>query len=388
MKHIEYKATIIIPCYNKEKYIRKAIESILSLSRFEEFEIIIVDDHSSDNSVDIINEYTQKYENIRLIVLEQGSGSASKPRNTGIANSTAPYLIFMDPDDYIINDGYSVLLSKMEEYDSDILIGTRVGMTLAGQIVFTDFIDDKFTYINSDDYDVRYDLLCRPPFILKTIYKKSLILDNDIVFNEKISTSEDESFDMMCASYAKKITKINDIVYCYTVEAPGSTTTEVSMKMYKQLYDIMVELEKAYTIYFSREVAMDRIAHTIFGFYAGRIAFFKTREEIDEALANMQKAVKDFGYEKFLIIEDEQILKTVTNVYNGNYVPLLERVFLVRIRALEARLKKVEKDLKKSNKKLKKTNKELGSIKSIQNRKTVKAAVKLSNTMKKIKQKL
>jgi len=378
---MNYKASIIIPCYNKEKYLHRALNSIVSLSRFEDFEVIIVDDHSSDDSVGIIKEYVAKYDSIRLIEQEKGSGSASRPRNIGIAESDSEYLIFMDPDDYIINDGYSIFLDKIEEYDSDIVIGTRIGVTPSGQKAFTDFIDERFTYINSNDYEIKYDLLYRPPFILKTIYRRDLIVDNHITFNEKISTSEDESFDMMCASYAKKITKVNDIVYCYTVEAPGSTTTEVSLKMYRELYDIICELEKAYSIGFSKTVVMEKIATLVCGFYTGRIAFFNSSDDIDEAFRLMQNAIQKFGYEKFRAMENENLRKRIDEINNGDFQHLVQKSFLRRTKALENRLKVTEKKLRKSKKEIKK-------IKSIQNRKTVKAAIKVSKAISSTKNKI
>lgn len=216
----KYRASIILACHNKEKFLEKSIDSLINLSLFNEMEIIIVDDHSCDNSVAIIKEYQEKYSNIKLIELEFGSGGPSKPRNIGIEMAQARYVIFMDPDDVVINDGYSLLVEKIEELNSDILIATRIGVNSQGKEVWKDYID-YYPYINENNREIQKDLFSRRPFILKSIYSKDLILKNNIRFNEKISTSEDECFGMECVYYAKRITKINDIVYQYTVEASG-----------------------------------------------------------------------------------------------------------------------------------------------------------------------
>jgi len=348
---MKYKASIIIPCYNKEKYIDRALKSIISLSRFEEFEVILVDDCSKDNTVARIEEYTKLYDNIKLYVLEKGSGSPSKPRNTGIEKSTTDYLIFMDPDDLIINDGYSVLLTKMEEYQSDILIGARNGVNEAGQLVFVDFISKKYTYINDNSYSIKLDLLTRNPFILKTIYSKKLLIDNNIRFNEKIKTSEDESFDMRCVAHANKITKINDIVYQYTSEAEGSITTNVSLKIYEELYDVMKELNEAYKITFSDEIISERIVGLIYTFYVKKITFLKSFEDIEKACDLVYDAFDKYGFEKFDNLVTREYINFVNDLKNKNLIKYVSMHFIKRNDLLIRRLNRLG-DENNSNKKI------------------------------------
>lgn len=90
---MEYKVSVIIPVYNADKYLRTAIESVINQTiGFENIELIIVNDNSTDNSRNIIEEYSSKYENIVDIHLEKNSGYPGKPRNVGIERATAPYL--------------------------------------------------------------------------------------------------------------------------------------------------------------------------------------------------------------------------------------------------------------------------------------------------------
>ena len=97
---MEYKVSVIIPVYNADKYLRTAIESVINQTiGFENIELIIVNDNSTDNSRRIIEEYSSKYDNIVDIHLEKNSGYPGKPRNVGIEIANAPYLIFLDADD-------------------------------------------------------------------------------------------------------------------------------------------------------------------------------------------------------------------------------------------------------------------------------------------------
>ena len=93
-----YKISVIIPVYNAENTLKQAVNSVINQSiGFENIELILVDDNSNDNSRKIIQDYADKYGNVKAIFLRENSGSPSKPRNTGIDNATAPYLMFLEP---------------------------------------------------------------------------------------------------------------------------------------------------------------------------------------------------------------------------------------------------------------------------------------------------
>ena len=119
-----YNISIIIPVYNKEDTIQRAFESIKNQSiGFESLEVIFVDDSSIDNSVNIIKELSENYKNVKSINLSENSGFAGKPRNVGIENATAPYLMFLDPDDVFLEDACKILYESITENDSDIASG-------------------------------------------------------------------------------------------------------------------------------------------------------------------------------------------------------------------------------------------------------------------------
>jgi len=340
-----YKATVAIACYNKEKSVARALDSLVAQSRFEEFEVIVVDDCSKDNSAEIVAGYAEKYPNVRLIRFEKGSGGPSRPRNVAIEHSTGDYLIFMDPDDIVINDGYSLLLTKMEEYRSDILIAARVGVTQAGQQVFVDFIDEQFTYVNQNTPKIRRDLLYRRPFILKTIYRKGMIVDNGIRFNENICTSEDESFDMWCVACADKITKINDVVYQYTVESEGSITTSIGMKVYESYYDVLAELYHSYSLSFDAETVAERLMRVTGDFYLPRVAFFDEYENIGKACECLYRAFDQFGREHFDALTNPESIALRDALYAHDVSGYVQRALFNRVRSVMWRYGKVQASL-------------------------------------------
>ena len=94
------KLSIIVPMYNAERYIDTCLNTLVKQDILDsEYEIIIINDGSTDNSVNIVKKYIQKHENINLISVK--NGGQSRARNIGIENSKGKYLYFVDADDYI-----------------------------------------------------------------------------------------------------------------------------------------------------------------------------------------------------------------------------------------------------------------------------------------------
>ena len=114
------KLTIITTVYNKEKLINKCIDSVLSQD-FNDFEYILVDDGSSDNSVKICNDYSSIDSRIKIVCRKNGGHAAA--RNTGILNATGKYVTFLDGDDYFCdNGGVGEMVALAEKNNSDIVI--------------------------------------------------------------------------------------------------------------------------------------------------------------------------------------------------------------------------------------------------------------------------
>ena len=95
-----YKISIIVPIYNVEEFIDESIKSILNQSiGFENLEVILIDDCSTDKSGEIAKKYSELYENIIYYKMPENSGMAGKPRNVGMQMAKGKYIMFLDPDD-------------------------------------------------------------------------------------------------------------------------------------------------------------------------------------------------------------------------------------------------------------------------------------------------
>ncbi|PJJ29886.1 glycosyltransferase family 2 protein [Lacrimispora celerecrescens] len=173
--------SIIIPIYNVEKYLKKCVTSITN-QKFNDYEIIMIDDYSTDNSLKIAEEYTND-KNIRLIKKKKNMG-LSDTRNVGIDNSSGDYLIFLDSDDYI-EDGALDLLSN-------VIIDQGFP-----DIIYTGFVEErenvaetKFGYVSKREslYDregfLKSELSNRTLYAPACfgVYKRSLIVENRVYF--------------------------------------------------------------------------------------------------------------------------------------------------------------------------------------------------------------
>ncbi len=118
------KLSVIVPVYNSEEEIRDCLDSLVEQTE-QDIEIIIIDDKSIDNSLEIVKSYGRKYPNIRIYQNEQNLGQG-ETRNRGIEIATGDYIAFLDSDDYINPGMYQELLQAAEKYNNPELITTGV----------------------------------------------------------------------------------------------------------------------------------------------------------------------------------------------------------------------------------------------------------------------
>ncbi len=109
-----YLLSVIIPVYNAENNIENGLNSIINQTMdFKNIEVVIIDDKSTDNTVNIVKNYVNNFSNIKLIQLNKNSGGPGFPRNMGISNASAPHIMFLDQDDYYLNDICQTLYEKI-----------------------------------------------------------------------------------------------------------------------------------------------------------------------------------------------------------------------------------------------------------------------------------
>lgn len=219
------KLSVILPVYNVEKYLDDCLNSLLNQS-FTDFELIAVNDGSTDNSLSILEGYKEKF-NHRLIILEQDNQGLSMARNNGIAISKGEYIYLLDSDDYISKDTFNNCLKQLYDNDADmILFNAKAfidGMSERDvrKLDYTRNLSKPFYF---DGNEVIYESLTSGKYIVQSccfMYKKSLSLGLNFIPG---ILHEDNFFTTMLISRSKNIV-IDTNRYFQRRIRPGSITT-------------------------------------------------------------------------------------------------------------------------------------------------------------------
>lgn len=213
--------SIIIPVYNLEAYIQRCIESVFKQS-FTNYEIICVDDCSTDSSVQIIESIRQCNKNIELICNEVNQGPGIS-RYKGIKAAKGEYILFLDGDDTLSNHALEVLTSYSLQNKTDIIKGQIDIVTLNGQ--FKPFIRDTLPY--GDGKEGIYQALLEGKLkhnLAATLFSRSLVCDYDYDFIPGMRNGEDGYFFFqMVSNIQTGITLIQDVVYYYHMNPLSSS---------------------------------------------------------------------------------------------------------------------------------------------------------------------
>lgn len=220
MKKNEKILSIIIPVYNVHLYVEKCVNSVMNQAN-NEIEIILINDGSTDNSGELCKELKSKYSNYVNYYSKNNSG-LSDTRNIGITKSNGQYIMFLDSDDYIENN-LSEIINILKSEKPDILYyGYNKVFDDDSKIMYT-FKSEQDKLFNKDDFMI-YELSKRnlPIPACFGIYKKKIIIDNNIMFEQGI-LHEDERWSPIVLLNSSTIYTSSLVVYNY-VQRNGSIT--------------------------------------------------------------------------------------------------------------------------------------------------------------------
>lgn len=214
------KISIIIPIYNVEKYLGKCIESALNQT-YRNLEIILVNDGSKDNGLDVCKKY-EAMDN-RIVLIDKPNAGVWLARYDGIKKSTGSYIAFMDADDYIENDYIEKLYFKAKEDDYDIVVcGFKRIDDETGKIFSTEMNSFGNLVIEKDkNFE---EVISVNTSLWNKLYKKELF-NNLPDLHTKPKILEDMMFLILIYQYANKIAFVNDLLYNYIVREKSAIST-------------------------------------------------------------------------------------------------------------------------------------------------------------------
>lgn len=218
------KLSFILPCYNVASYIGRCIESIEHQDIPQaEYEVIFVDDCSTDNTVDVIKEYQKQYPNIRLICHTENK-TAGGARNTGIDAAKGEYIWFVDPDDKVEANVLKKLYQQAILQDVDILaFNIRDSYEDGRSADRTMFVDSK-EVLDGPEFYLQPHLkgLHSAESVYASLYKREFLQRKALRFPE-IKASQDVVFTWECVLAAERCASVADLCYDY-IRRSNSTT--------------------------------------------------------------------------------------------------------------------------------------------------------------------
>lgn len=238
---MEELVSVIVPVYNVEKYLKKCITSI-NTDRYRNVEIILVDDGSTDSSGKICDECAEK--DGRITVLHKENGGLSSARNAGIDVSNGKYIMFVDSDDYIVQDTIYKCMKYMNNYKADIAQFNYYRMNEEGLIV------DSANYAKSvvliDNKKCREKLYKKSDSdIVVNVWNK--IYSREVIGNTRFVEGKNYEDNMFMSDIIDKnptVLMIPECLYYYTLRSDSITGATFSKKKLDRIYAMDYILNK------------------------------------------------------------------------------------------------------------------------------------------------
>lgn len=228
------KYSVIIPVYNSRATLGRCLDSFVN-EEFCDYELLLINDGSTDNSDEICREYADKYQQIRYFSKE--NGGVSSARNLGLDMAQGEYILFADSDDYVADDYFKCIDDALSVKNPDMLL---FGYRNFGSIS---------TEWNTGDYEETEEdaIAKRISFALRSylfsslwskVFKRSIIKNNSLRFDEKLYIGEDQAFIFAYAMYIESIVSISNTLYHVDVSSEGSLSRKRRDYLTEQLIEV------------------------------------------------------------------------------------------------------------------------------------------------------
>lgn len=248
------KFSIIVPVYNAEKFLWKCLGSISSQS-YNNFEVILINDGSTDSSGNICDEVVKK--DARFQVIHKSNEGVSSARNNGINIASGDYIIFVDSDDWINEDALEKINNILKKYQYDIcMFGIVREETNGSKIMFKN--------INLYNIKSKMEIVKILPELIKSerinapfkVYSLKILNENNIKFDIRTSIGEDYLFNMSCFLKATSLYIFSDALYHYRTSSGTSLSTKFSSDKYvnrmyvnENILNTLVNIEEPHKVY-------------------------------------------------------------------------------------------------------------------------------------------
>jgi glycosyltransferase involved in cell wall biosynthesis len=313
---VDKLVSIIVPIYNVEKYIHNCMNSILAQT-LESIEIILIDDGSTDRSGEIVNQYADRFQNIKVV--HKPNGGLSSARNAGLTVAEGEYIGFVDPDDWIEIDMYEKLYKTAALYNADIVMCEIIRENTATQNQSHMKIPFEYNIYKEDDIkEVILTQIIGPAAwgddmlgsSCRNLYRREMIELNKLMFDERIRYCEDIVFNTLTFLRAKCVAIERTGLYHYQAN-PGSLLHSYNKD--PGYVDIMLYAYNKLQEIFLKENLGTNLLNSMYQ----RICSGLNAMIVNTYISNRSKNVIE-RINKFRNLSNKSILKSVCSLYTLN----------------------------------------------------------------------
>ena len=225
------KLSVIIPCYNCAPVIERCLDSI----DYIDAEIIVVNDGSTDNAAEVVERYIALHEEKNVLLVNKLNGGVSSARNTGISLAKGDFIMFIDADDYVKGGGIEKIVDLAKRKEADIVLykanyysstEVHVDENIGNYTLTTKETTGKEALLHNEVADY---------VIWLGIFRRSVIVDNNLFFLNDLSLHEDDCFMGMFYCHANKVVVTDLPLYCYICASDYSSTHRQSIEKQRAL---------------------------------------------------------------------------------------------------------------------------------------------------------
>lgn len=309
--------SLIIPCYNSENFITKTIDSVIRQS-YKNWECIIIDDGSTDNTFEKIKNHSLDYPNIQII--KQENQGISLSRNKGLELALGEYIFFIDADDLISSDCLSSMVASIEKNPAiDIVVGKTATTNGQNYIVkgYLNHIDKDDCFFNEDKEILKQvvlnDTICTSH---NKLFRKKFLVDNKIFFLKEI-LHEDELFFFETIYFCKTICFNQEITYYYNINNSESITKNITLQNIDSYLFILQYIYENYYLKTNNNKTKEVISFYIFDLKKVIITFLKKlkKEETNIAVKKIKRYFKTILPHRNYILTEKSIEKFYYRFY-------------------------------------------------------------------------
>lgn len=313
--------TLVVPVYNSDGYLKICLDSILN-QKYKYFDVVLINDGSTDDSAKICDEYASRYHNFE--VYHKQNGGVGSARNLGIEKAKTEWITFVDSDDYLSDDYLQGFFNASDFDSSSWCLQGILGFTESEIFSMVDFKEKK-NYTKKEFFNKYTVNTLAGPY--SKLFNLRIIRENKLKFEEKISYGEDTIFNLAYIAHIKNIKVLTGLNYFYKVDTVNSLRKKpVNVVESKKLYENVSAFLRKYQL--PIDLYSKNVRHSLLRYFISvlnsDLQFQKKRNILKILVTDNRQILIRF------LAEESKFLKYISIFLKSNFLNSIIIIFIIR----------------------------------------------------------